>query len=56
MSKMYFTEYGNLEWLNPNEYYATAWKYLCTAQGVDGEYYDIIILGDYPCSIRYTHI
>lgn len=53
---MYFTDYGPLEWLEPKEYYAEPWKYLRTAEGADGEMYDIVIQEDYPCELRYTNI
>ena len=56
MGKMYFEDYGELEWLEPSEYYASAWKYLRSAEGEDGELYDIVIMGDYPCELRYTTI
>ena len=56
MGKMYFEEYGELEWLEAADYYADAWKYLRSAEGEDGELYDIVIKGDYPCELRYTTI
>ena len=56
MGKMYFEGYGELEWLEPHDYYASAWKYLRSAEGEDGELYDIVIIGDYPCELRYTTI
>ena len=54
--KMYFKEYGHLDWLNAKDYYAKPWKYLCTAQGEDGEFYDIVVDDDYPCELRFTTI
>lgn len=54
--KNYFEGYGELEWLEPKDYYAAAWKYLRSAEGADGEMYDIVIMGDYPCELRYTTI
>ena len=54
--KLYFTDYGTLEWLEPKDYYAEPWKYLCTAEADDGERYDIVIRGDYPCELKYTTI
>lgn len=55
---MYFKEYGNLEWLEPTEYYGAAWKYVCTATGDDGEEYDIVALdSEYiDGDVRYTAI
>ena len=53
---MYFKDYGPIEWLEPNEYFADPWKYLRTVEGEDGELYDIVIQGDYPCELRYTKI
>ena len=53
---MYFKDYGDLEWLEPSEYYAAPWKYVRMEEGEDGELYDIVILGDYPCELRYTNI
>ena len=53
---MYFEGYGELDWLNAKDYYADSWKYLCTAQGDDGEFYDIVVKGDYPCELRFTTI
>lgn len=54
--KNYFEGYGELEWLEPKDYYAAAWKYLRSAEGADGEMYDIVIMWDYPCELRYTTI
>ena len=54
--KNYFEGYGELEWLELKDYYAAAWKYLRSAEGADGEMYDIVIMGDYPCELRYTTI
>lgn len=57
MSKaMYFSEYGNLEHIDREKYLAEPWKYLCSAEGEDGELYDIVIQGDYPCKLAYTTI
>lgn len=53
---MYFKEYGDLDWLEPTDYYKEPWKYLCSAEGEDELPYDIVIKGDYPCEIRYTNI
>ena len=44
------------QWLEAADYYADAWKYLRSAEGEDGELYDIVIKGDYPCELRYTTI
>lgn len=53
---MYFSEYGNLEHIDREKYLAEPWKYLCSAEGEDGELYDIVIQGDYPCKLAYTTI
>lgn len=56
MKIMYFSDYGELEWLETEQYLAETWKYLRSAEGADGECYDIVIHGDYPCELRYTTI
>ena len=53
MGKVYFEVYGELEWIEPKDYYAGAWTYVCTAQGDDGEPYDIVRDG---MELRYTNI
>lgn len=53
---MNFEGYGNLEWLEPEQYYKEPWKFLEVAVGGDGERYDIVIKGNYPCELRYTNI
>ena len=53
--KMKFEGYGELEWLEPTDYYAGPWKYLEAAKAEDGEMYDIVIKDRcYPCERRYT--
>ena len=56
MSKMYFSGYGELEYIEREKYLAEPWKYLRSAEGTDGELYDIVIQGDYPCKLAYTVI
>ena len=54
---MQFEGYGELEWLEPTDYFAGPWKYLETARAEDGEMYDIVIDDrHYPCERRYTVI
>ena len=53
---MKFEGYGELEWLESAQYYAEPWKYLEVSTGEDGEQYDIVIKGSYPCEIRYTNV
>ncbi len=54
---MYFDEYGNLEWLKPEQFYAEPWTYLEAATGEDGERYAIVVIkGDNSHEIRYTII
>ena len=54
---MYFEGYGELNWLNPKDYYADSWKYVCTAQGANEEFYDIVaVKGSHPCEFRFTII
>lgn len=56
MDDMYFNGYGQLKWLEPHDYYAEPWRYLASAEGEDGEKYDIVLQADYPCELRYTTI
>jgi hypothetical protein len=52
---MNFEGYGWLEWIDPDDYYAGPWDYVCHATGVDGIEYDIVRnLYDMEC--RYSHI
>lgn len=39
---MYFSEYGNLLFLEPKQYFDEPWKYICTVEGEDGRDYDIV--------------
>ena len=50
---MWFTDYGFIDWLEPEEYYSDDWKYHCSAEGADGNRYDIVILDN---EWRYTII
>lgn len=43
--KMFFEEYGILDWINPEDFYAGAWSIHGKAIGEDGEEYDIVIDG-----------
>ena len=53
MEHMYFDEFGFLGWLEPKEYYAKAWRFVGTAEGDDGERYDIVEMDN---EYRYTNI
>ncbi len=53
--KMKFEIYGELEWLEPTDYYAGPWRYLETVRAEDGKMYDIVVMNrHYPCERRYT--
>ena len=41
--KKYFFDYGYIEWLEPEEYYAGNWKYMRTKMDADDEEYDLVI-------------
>lgn len=41
--KMFFEEYGMLEWIEAEEFYANGWSIYGTATGEDGETYDILL-------------
>jgi len=56
MKMMHFSDYGILEWLDTEQYFAEPWQYLRSAEGADGEMYDIVIQEEYPCELRYTNI
>lgn len=56
MQTMYFSDYGELEWIETAQYLAEPWKYLRSVEGTDGKMYDIVIQEDYPCELRYTTI
>ena len=51
-----FEEWGELEYLEPTEFYAGPWKHLEIAEADDGEEYDIVVIGGYPSDIKYTNI
>lgn len=53
--KMFFEEYGMLEWLEPEEFYSGAWSIHGTAVGEDGEKYDILLDG-HGNEFRYSTI
>ncbi len=52
---MLFEDYGLLEWIDPEEYYAGPWTLYDRATGHDGEQYDIILRTD-KTSLRYGTI
>lgn len=41
--KMFFEEYGMLEWIEPEDFYTGAWSIHDVATAEDGEKYDIVI-------------
>ena len=53
MEPMYFTDFGTLEWLKPQDYWKHAWRFVGTAEGDDGERYDIVEMDN---EYRYTNI
>lgn len=52
---LYFSDYGKLEWLDPDDYYTGRWVYVGYAEGSDGETYDLI-RHEYEMEMRYTHV
>ena len=52
---MYFSDYGFLTWLEPQQYFAEPWRYLRSAEGEDGQMYDIVFQHDTE-EVRYTNI
>ena len=42
--KMKFENYGELEWLEPEDFYVGVWKILSVATGEDGQMYDIVYI------------
>ena len=50
--EMFFEEYGMLEWIEPEDFYAGAWSIHSTATAEDGEKYDIVIDG---CGNEYRY-
>ena len=54
MEKRYFKDYGELEWLEAEDFYAGNWSiYEASAKSDDDEFYTIIISGD-KTEMRYT--
>lgn len=55
MEKRWFDGYGWLEWLEPVDYYGDPWWYVVSAEGDDGERYDIV--RDHDATVyRYTNV
>ena len=52
---MYFEEYGQLEWLEPEDYYAGCWGYWGAAEGDDGLLWSIVINCE-KTEFRYTEV
>ena len=50
-----FTDYGMLEWLDPDNYYTGRWDYVGYATGANGIEYDIV-RNEYDMEYRYTHV
>ena len=53
MEKIWFTGWGFLVWLDPEEYFSDGWRYVGTDEGDDGERYDIV---EKDNEYRYTNI
>lgn len=53
---MYFKNYGDLEWLEPTDYYKGPWRFHSTAMADDGELYDIVESCGDRSELRYTII
>lgn len=53
---MYFEGYGNLEFLEPEEFYKGGYIPVEIATGEDGEEYDIVILGTVNAEFFYTNV
>ena len=51
---MTFENYGKLEWLEPEDFYAEGWKTLGTDRAEDGQMYDIVYINGK--GTRYTAI
>lgn len=51
---MYFLDFGVLEWIEPEQFYAEPWEYICSAEGDDCELYAIVSKGNCPYELRYT--
>ena len=43
---MRFEEYGTIEWVEPEAFYAEGWRVIGRATGEDGEEYDILLSAD----------
>ena len=46
---------AKLEWLEPEQFFAGAWVYVCGLTGTDGERYDIVRSVD-GTDMRYTTV
>lgn len=51
---MYFENFGRLDWLDVEDYYAGPWRFVCVAIAEDGEKYDIVAMD--AGEVRYTTI
>lgn len=50
MCKKYFSSYGDLSSITPEQYYAGPWMYVCTESDMAGNEWDIVcnmLTGDY---------
>lgn len=43
MEERIFSYYGNLDWLEPEEYYSAPWNFLESAEADDGEVYAVVM-------------
>ena len=43
---MKFEDYGTIEWVEPEVFYADGWRIVGKAVGDDGEEYDILLSAD----------
>ena len=54
--RLHFTDYGMLDWLDPDEYYYKGrWIYVGYAEGSDGNEYTLV-RHEYDMEMRYTKI
>lgn len=54
MDRLYFPDYGALDWLEPKDFYAGSWSCYDTSKGEDGVMYEIVKA--HSGELRYTII
>lgn len=54
MEKLYFADYGMLDWLEPRKYYNENWTYVGYSYGTDGAEYTLVRNDE--MEMRYTVI